>query len=65
MNLDSLREKSGFICDVDGVIYHGDCILPGALEFIDWLKIEDKKFSFLTNSSERLPSELKEKLERL
>ncbi len=65
MKLDSLRGKSGFICDMDGVIYHGDCILPGALEFVDWLKTEDKKFLFLTNSSERSPRELKEKLDRL
>jgi NagD protein len=65
MNLDSLRGKSGFICDMDGVIYHGDCILPGALEFVDWLKTEGKKFLFLTNSSERSPRELKEKLDRL
>jgi len=65
MNLDSLRGKSGFICDMDGVIYHGDCILPGASEFVNWLKTEDKKFLFLTNSSERSPRELKEKLDRL
>ena len=65
MKLDSLRGKSGFICDMDGVIYHGDCILPGALEFVNWLKTEDKKFLFLTNSSERSPRELKEKLDRL
>lgn len=65
MKLDSLRGKSGFICDMDGVIYHGDCILPGALEFVDWLKTENKKFLFLTNSSERSPRELKEKLDRL
>ena len=65
MKLDSLREKSGFICDMDGVIYHGDCILPGALEFVDWLKTADKRFLFLTNSSERSPRELKEKLDRL
>lgn len=24
-----LREKEGFICDMDGVIYHGNKILPG------------------------------------
>jgi NagD protein len=65
MKLDSLRGKSGFICDMDGVIYHGDCILPGALEFVEWLKTEDKRFLFLTNSSERSPRELKEKLDRL
>ncbi len=65
MELDSLRKKSGFICDMDGVIYHGNHLLPGAPEFVDWLKAEGKKFLFLTNSSERSPRELKEKLDRL
>lgn len=25
------NEKKGFICDMDGVIYHGNRILPGVL----------------------------------
>lgn len=28
------NEKKGFICDMDGVIYHGNQILPGVPEFI-------------------------------
>lgn len=27
--------KKGFICDMDGVIYHGNRILPGAPETAD------------------------------
>lgn len=65
MKLESLRKKSGFICDMDGVIYHGNRLLPGAPEFVEWLKAENKKFLFLTNSSGRSPRELKEKLDRL
>jgi NagD protein len=65
MNLDLLRKKRGFICDMDGVIYHGDQLLPGAQAFVEWLKKECKKFLFLTNSSEKSPRELKEKLDRL
>ena len=34
--------KKGFICDMDGVIYHGNRILPGVVEFIDWLQANDK-----------------------
>lgn len=26
------NEKKGFICDMDGVIYHGNQILPGVPE---------------------------------
>ncbi len=59
------KDKKGFICDMDGVIYHGNRLLDGAREFVDWLYAEDKKFLFLTNSSERSPLELKQKLSRL
>ena len=30
----NFNEKKGFICDMDGVIYHGNKILPGVAEFI-------------------------------
>ena len=65
MNLETLQKKQGFICDMDGVIYHGNYLLPGAKGFVNWLKKKNKKFIFLTNSSERSPRELKEKLDRL
>jgi len=65
MGLESLRAKQAFICDMDGVLYHGDRLLPGVNRFVDWLKTKGKQFLFLTNSSERSPRELKEKLDRL
>ena len=63
--MEILRSKKGFICDMDGVIYHGNQILPGVKEFVDWLYREDKKFLFLTNSSHRSPKELQQKLYRM
>ena len=63
--MDRLREKSGFICDMDGVIYHGNKILPGVREFVDWLQRENKHFLFLTNSSHYTPKELQQKLARM
>ena len=56
--METLRSKKGFICDMDGVIYHGDRLLPGVKEFVDWLYAEDKKFLFLTNGSGKSPREL-------
>ena len=50
---------------MDGVIYHGNRLLPGAVEFVEFLKAERKQFLFLTNSSERSPLELHQKLARL
>lgn len=57
--------KKGFICDMDGVIYHGNRLLPGAKEFVQWLNENGKNYLFLTNSSERSPRELSQKLARL
>ena len=60
-----LQDKKGFICDMDGVIYHGNELLPGVKEFIRWLQDNNKKFLFLTNSSVRSPKELAQKLSRM
>lgn len=63
--MESLRSKQGFICDMDGVIYHGNQVLPGVVEFIDWLHRENKEFLFLTNNSGYTPRELQQKLARM
>lgn len=63
--IEKIRNKTGFICDMDGVIYHGNKVLDGVPEFVDWLKKEEKKFVFLTNSSERTIKELQGKLSRM
>ncbi|MBP3382007.1 MAG: HAD family hydrolase [Clostridia bacterium] len=63
--MENLRAKRGFICDMDGVIYHGNRLLPGVKEFVEWLYANNKEFLFLTNSSERSPRELQQKLARM
>lgn len=63
--MEQLRAKKGFICDMDGVIYHGNLLLPGVKEFVDWLYKNDKKFLFLTNASSKTPRELQLKLKRM
>ena len=63
--MENIRNKKGFICDMDGVIYHGSQILPGVAEFVNWMIENDKRFVFLTNSPERTPHELSMKLERM
>ena len=60
--MQNIKDKKAFICDMDGVIYHGRRIVEGAVEFVDWLKREDKKFLFLTNSAQRSCLELQHKL---
>lgn len=63
--IQNIKSKAGFIIDMDGVIYHGNKLLPGVTDFLAWLETSDKKYLFLTNSSERTPKELQEKMERL
>jgi len=50
---------------MDGVIYHGNKLLPGVKEFVDWLYANQKSFMFLTNSSEKSARELQQKLARM
>lgn len=50
---------------MDGVIYHGNKILPGVAEFIKWLHDEKKEYMFLTNNSGHTPRELQQKLFRM
>ena len=50
---------------MDGVLYHGNRVLPGAVEFIQWLQREKKDYLFLTNNSGMTPRELGQKLERM
>ena len=63
--MEQFRNKRGYICDMDGVIYHGNRLLPGVKEFVDWLYQEDKKFLILTNSSSKTPRELQDIVPRL
>ena len=64
-DLAAIRNKKAFIIDMDGVIYHGNKLLKGTVEFVEYMEREGKRYLFLTNSSERSPIELSQKLERL
>jgi len=64
-DLNRIREKRAFIIDMDGVIYHGNQLLKGAAELVEWMDKNRKLYLFLTNSSERSPIELAQKLSRL
>jgi len=63
--IEDIKSKAGFIIDMDGVIYHGNILLPGVTKFLQWLEESGKSYLFLTNASQRTPKELHEKLKRL
>lgn len=64
-SIENIKSKAGFIVDMDGVIYHGNRILPGVQDFLTWMETNGKNYLFLTNASQRTPRELHEKLLRL
>lgn len=57
--------NKGYLIDMDGVIYSGSQLIPGAAEFIRQLQQANIPFMFLTNNSERSPRDLVAKLEHL
>ncbi|MFN4907191.1 MAG: HAD-IIA family hydrolase [Planctomycetota bacterium] len=55
----------GYLIDMDGVIYRGGELIPGADTFISQLQSLDVPFLFLTNNSQRTRRDVAKKLERL
>ena len=54
-----------YLIDLDGVVYRGEELLPGAKEFIAWLDASHKKYLFLTNNSFASETQVLAKLIRL
>ncbi|MCG3195826.1 MAG: TIGR01457 family HAD-type hydrolase [Candidatus Omnitrophica bacterium] len=57
--------KHGYLIDMDGVIYRGPEVIPGAIEFIDRLRQRRIPFLFLTNNSQRTRRDVATRLERM
>lgn len=51
-----------YLIDLDGVIYRGSQLLPGAKVFLAWLDNQHKKYLFLTNNSFASESQVLAKL---
>ena len=49
--MENLGQTKVFLLDMDGTINLGQRLLPGAKEFIDYLKLSGRRFLFLTNNS--------------
>ena len=57
--------RHGFLIDMDGVIYRGKQLIPGADRFIAALLERDIPFAFLTNNSQRTRRDVATKLTRM
>jgi NagD protein len=57
--------KFGFLIDMDGVLYRGTELIPGADRFVRELRDRDIPFRFLTNNSQRTRRDMVVRLTRL
>lgn len=57
--------KHGYLIDMDGVIYRGHDLIPGADRFINQLIDRQTPFLFLTNNSQRTRRDVATKLQRM
>jgi NagD protein len=55
----------GYLIDMDGVLYRGTQMIPGADRFVRALRAADVPFLFLTNNSQRNRRDVATKLQRL
>jgi NagD protein len=57
--------KQGFLIDMDGVLYHGHSLIPGADDFIGQLRKRSIPFRLLTNNSQRTRRDVVAKVARM
>ena len=55
-------DLDAFVLDLDGVVYRGDSVIPGAPESIARLRREGRRILFATNNATRSPEAFAEKL---
>jgi HAD superfamily hydrolase (TIGR01450 family) len=60
-----LRALRGFVFDLDGCVWTGDVLVPGAGEVLTLLREQGRRVSFLTNNSAARAAGIQAKLERL
>jgi HAD superfamily hydrolase (TIGR01450 family) len=60
-----LRDLRGFIFDLDGCVWTGDVLMPGAAEVLALLRTQGRAVTFLTNNSRARAASMQAKLERL
>ena len=65
MDLTKLRSCELFLFDMDGTLYLGDIVYPGAHELMETLPKLGKKYIYLTNNSSRAGTDYITRLRRL
>ena len=60
-----MKEYGGYLIDLDGTLFRGDEVIPGALQFIQELQERGIPHLFVTNNSSRSPRWLAQKMGHL
>jgi len=61
----ALREMRGFVFDLDGCVWTGEVLIPGAAQVLGLIRQQGKGLCFLTNNSRARARTMQAKLERL
>ncbi|HEX8729758.1 MAG TPA: HAD-IIA family hydrolase [Ktedonobacterales bacterium] len=64
-NLASLDHFTAYLLDLDGVVFRGEQLLPGARELVEWIDATGRQAAFVSNNSFATVEEVTEKLLRL
>ena len=65
MNYNKLKNAELFLFDMDGTLYLGDNVFPGAIDFIRMLEHTGRQYIYLTNNSSRAGIDYVNRLTRL
>jgi HAD superfamily hydrolase (TIGR01457 family) len=60
-----MKDYCAYLLDLDGVIYRGEQVLPGARELVAWLDATGRSVMYLSNNSFATPQSVARKLARL
>lgn len=60
-----VASKHGYLIDMDGVLYRGSELIPGADRFLEQLRKRNIPFRLLTNNSQRTRRDVTAKLKRM
>jgi HAD superfamily hydrolase (TIGR01450 family) len=60
-----MKDFRAYLLDLDGVIYRGEQVLPGARDLVEWIDATGRKALYLSNNSIATPDEVAAKLKRL
>lgn len=63
--MNTLENVKGWLIDLDGTLFVGDSLLPGASEFINKLRLQDRSFRIVSNSTVLSRKQIAEKLCKL